>query len=215
MATETVSLKAGVRDKVGSNQTARLRKDGKLPAVVYGHKQEPISIAVDGHEFVKSLHHGHRLFSMELGGKAETLLLKSLQYDYLGKNVIHADLIRVNLGERMTVKVPLEFRGVAKGTTMNGILDEALSELEIECSVMEIPETIKVMVRDLGLNDSLHAKDIALPDGCTLVTDPNALVVICHESKVTTEPVEGEAAEGAVVAEPEVITERKKDEAAE
>jgi len=156
------------------------------------------------------------LFSMELGGKAETLLLKALQYDYLGKDVIHADLIRVNLGERMMVKVPLEFHGVAKGTTMNGILDEALSELEIECSVMGIPETIKVVVCDLGLNDSLHAKDIKLPDGCTLVTDPNALVVICHESKAVAEPVvEGEAAEGAVVAEPEVITERKKDEAAE
>jgi large subunit ribosomal protein L25 len=217
MATETVSLKADVREKSGSNQAARLRKEGKLPVVVYGHKKEAISMAVNAHEFIKDLHHGHRLFSVELAGKNETLLLKTVQYDYLGKDVIHADLIRVNVDERMTVKVPLEFRGVAKGTAMNGILDEAMSNLEIECGVMNIPASIKVVVRDLGINDSLHAKDIVLPDGCTLVTDPNALVVICHESKVVVEAVaEGAVAEGpAAAAEPVVLTERKKDEAAE
>lgn len=215
MATETVSLKADVREKSGSNQAIRLRKEGKLPVVVYGHKKESISISVDAHGFLKELHHGHRLFSVELGGKPETLLLKDIQYDYLGKNVVHVDMVRVNVDERMTVKVPLEFRGVAKGAAMNGVLEEALSNLEIECGVMDIPASIKVVVRDLGINDSLHAKDIVLPEGCTLVTDPNALVVICHESKVVVEAVvEGAAVEGAA-AEPVVLTERKKDEAAE
>lgn len=215
MATETVSLKAEVREKSGSNAAIRLRREGKLPMVVYGHGQTPISIAVNAHDFVKELHHGHRVFNVELGGKQETLLIKDVQYDYLGKSIVHADMIRVNLSERMTVKVPLEFRGVAKGTLTNGILDEVMSFLEVECGVMEIPESIKVLVRDLDLNDSLHAKDIELPAGCKLVTDPSALVVICHESKVVevaaAAPAEGEAAS----AEPEVITERKKEEAAE
>ena len=97
MSTEARSMKADIRNKTGTNATAALRKQGKLPAVIYGHKQEPVSIAVDTHDFVEGLHHGHRLFSIAMGGKNETVLVKDLQYDYLGKDVIHADLIRVDL----------------------------------------------------------------------------------------------------------------------
>ncbi len=213
MSTNAVVLKADVRDKWGSNQSIRLRKEGKLPAVVYGHKQTPVSIAVDAREFVTGLHHGHRLFSVDLGGKKETLLLKDVQYDYLGKEVIHADLIRVDLSERATVQVPLDFRGVPKGTTMGGIFEETLTQIEIECGVTEIPELIGVIIRELGLNEGLYAKDIELPAGMVLKTDPDALVAICHESKAAAS-VEGEGEEGAEAAatEPEVITERKKDE---
>ena len=216
MLTETVSLKDDLRQKAGSNQARRLRREGKLPAVVYGHGKEPLSIAVNAHDFVQELHRGHRLFTVDLGGKAETLLLKDVQYDYLGKNPLHIDLIRVDLTERVVVAIPLEFRGVAKGTTMGGILDEVMTQLEIECGVTEIPEVIPVIVRDLGLNEALHAKDIELPAGCTLKTDPEALVLICHETKAAVaaeEAAEGQAAQGAV--EPEVITERKKEEQAE
>jgi large subunit ribosomal protein L25 len=213
MSTEAMSLKADIRDKAGSHASARLRKDGKLPAVVYGHKQAPISIAINAHDFVGGLHHGHRLFSVELGGSKETLLLKDVQYDYLGKDIIHADLIRVDLSERVTVQVPLDFRGVAKGTTMGGILEEALTQIEVECGVTEIPDVIGVIIRDLELNAAMHAKDIELPAGCVLKTDPEALVVICHESKAAA-AVEAEGEEGAEAAssEPEVITERHKEE---
>ena len=213
MSTETVSLKVDIRDKAGSNQARGLRKEGKLPAVVYGHKQTPISIAVDAHDFVSGLHHGHRLFNVDLAGKTETLLLKDVQYDYLGKNVIHADLIRVDLSERVTVEVPLEFRGVAKGTTMGGLLEELMTQIEIECKVTEIPEVIGVIVRDLGLGEALHAKDIELPAGCSLKTDPDALVLLCQETKAAASAEEAEGAEAAT--EPEVITERKKDESSE
>lgn len=213
MSTDAVVLKADIREKAGSNQSIRLRKEGKLPAVVYGHKQTPVSIAVNARDFVSGLHHGHRLFSVDLGGNKETLLVKDVQYDYLGKEVIHADLIRVDLSERVTVQVPLDFRGVAKGTTMGGILEETLTQIEIECGVTEIPELIGVIIRDLGLNEGLYAKDIVLPAGMVLKTDPDALVAICHESKAAAS-VEGEGEEGAEAAatEPEVITERKKDE---
>ena len=215
MATDAVSLKADVREKSGSNQSIRLRKEGKLPAVVYGHQQTSVSIAVNAHEFIRGLHHGHRLFSVELGGKKETLLLKTIQYDYLGKDVIHADLIRVDLSERVTVDVPLNFRGVAKGTTMGGMLEEALTHLEIECGVTDIPEMIAVNVRELGIGDSLHAKDIVLPAGTALKTSPDALVVLCLESKAAAAETT-EAAEGAAAAvQPEVITERKKEESSE
>ncbi len=215
MSTEAMSLKADIRDKAGSNATAALRKQGKLPAVVYGHKQEPVSIAVDTHDFVEGLHHGQRLFSIAMGSKNETVLLKDVQYDYLGKDVIHVDLIRVDLSERVTVDVPLDFRGVAKGTQSGGILEETLTQLSIECGVTAIPESIPVVVRELGIGDALHARDIVLPAGCVLMTPADALVVICHESKAAEAAAEAvEGAEGAAT-EPVVLTERKKDESAE
>lgn len=218
MSTDTVLLKADKRDKSGSNYTARLRKEGKLPAVVYGHNKTPMSISINARDFINGLHHGQRLFSIALDGtKKETLLVKDVQYDYLGKDVIHVDMIRVDLSERVTVQVPLEFRGVAKGTTMGGILEETMTHLEIECGVTEIPESIAVIVRELGLNEGLHAKDIELPAGAVLKSDPDALVAICHESKAAAAEEEAAVEEGAEAAatEPEVITERKKEEESE
>lgn len=201
---ESITLKAEIRDRVGSRQSAVLRKAGKLPAVIYGHGQTPISISLDLHEFVEGLHHGHRIFDVALPEGKETLLIKDLQYDHLGKYVIHADLIRVNLNERVTVEVPIEFRGTAKGTTEGGILDENLDRLEVECVVSSIPESFPVVIKDLGVGEAIHARDIELPQGVTLVTDPEAIVCICHAPKAQAEEApEGEAPEG-----PEIITER-------
>ena len=128
--TDTVELKAELRDRAGTKAAARLRREGKLPAVVYGHGQEPVSIAVDAHDFVEGLHHGHRIFNFVMPTGAQTLLVKDLQYDHLGKDVIHADLVRVNLNERVVVEVPVELRGTAKGTHEGGIVEESLAPRE-------------------------------------------------------------------------------------
>jgi len=206
---EMMSLQVEVREKAGSRQATRLREGGKLPAVVYGHKEEPIAIALNNHEFVEALRHSQRLFAAELPGGKQTLLLKALQYDYLGKNVIHVDFVRVDLTERVTVKVPLELRGTAKGAAHGGILDELMSNLEIECPVVEIPKSIPVIVRELEVGDSIMAGQIALPVNCVLKTDPRALVIICHEV-AEIKPTDEVAAELPVA--PEVITERAKEE---
>jgi large subunit ribosomal protein L25 len=200
-----MSLQVELREKAGSSHAAQLRGKGKMPAIVYGHKKESVSIVLDVHAFVEALHHGHRLFTADLPDGNQALLLKALQYDYLGKNVIHADFIRVDLNERVVVKVPLELRGTAKGASHGGILDELLSSLEIECPVVEIPQTIPIIVRDLEVGDSISAGQIVLPANCVLKTDPRALVINCHEV-VETKTTDELAAEQPVV--PEVITER-------
>jgi len=148
--TQRAVIKAEIRTSLGSKQAARLRRQGKLPAIVYGHKEDPVAVSFDLHDFVEDLHHGHRLFDTEFGGKTETLLVKDLQYDHLGKNVIHADMVRVNLEETVKVTVPIEMRGTPKGSHEGGIVDEHLDHLEIECRVTEIPEVIPVLVKDLG-----------------------------------------------------------------
>ena len=115
----------------------------------------------------------------------------------------------MDLTERVTVTVPIELRGTAKGTHEGGIVDESLDHLEVECVVSDIPEVIAVMVKDLGVDEAIHAKDIVLPSGVVLKTNPEAMICICHLPKVKA------AVEEEVVEEPEgpeVITERAAEE---
>ena len=211
---ETVELKASVREQSGTRNSVALRGQGKLPAIVYGHKKEPVSIVLDAREFLDSLHHGNRIFDVDLAGAKDTLLVKDLQYDYLGDTVIHADLMRVNLSERVKVQVMIKLNGTAAGTHMGGIVEEIMNSIEVECAVSDIPEFLPVDIKGLELEKTLRASEIELPAGFTLITDPNAGVVGCHESKAAVaeeEDVEGEeVAEGA--ADPEVITEKKEEE---
>ncbi len=203
-------IKAEIRTTLGTKDASRLRRKGKLPAIVYGHKKEPVAISFDVHGFVEDLHHGHRLFDADMGGKTETLLVKDIQYDHLGKNVIHADMVRVDLEETVKVTVPIEMRGTSKGSHEGGIVDEHLDHLEIECKVMEIPDVIEVSVKELGVGDAIHAGDVELPAGAKLVTGAEALLLTCHlvAAAKTTEEVEEEMPAG-----PEVITEKPGEEA--
>jgi len=203
-------IKAEIRTTLGSKDASRLRDKGKLPAIVYGHKKEPVAISFDRHGFVEDLHHGHRLFDTDMDGKTETLLVKDLQYDYLGKSVIHADMVRVDMEERVKVSVAIEMRGTSKGSHEGGIIDEHLDHLEIECKVVDIPEVIPVSVKELGVGDAIHAGDVELPPGARLVTSPDVLLLTCHlvAAAKTTEEVEEETPAG-----PEVITEKPAEEA--
>jgi large subunit ribosomal protein L25 len=209
---DTVVLKAEVRKDSGTKYAKVLRKNGKLPAVVYGHKKDSVALAFNTHDFVTTLHHGHRLFEVKMGSKTETMLVKAVQYDHLGKYIIHADLVRVDLTERVKVTVPIELYGTSAGSHEGGIIDEHLANLEIECTVVSIPEFIEVSIKEMGVGDSVHAKDIELPDGVKLVTNPEALVLTCHlvAAAKSTEELEDD-----MPTAPEVITERADDEESE
>ena len=213
MGSDGVVLKAETRTGLGSKHAEKLRKEGHLPVIVYGHKQEPTALTVNLHDFTEAIHHGQRLFDIEVDGKSEKLLVKDLQYDYLGKKITHADMVRVNLTEKIKVAVPLEFKGVSAGSHQGGLLDEHLDRLEIECTVTQMPESIEVSVKELNVGDNLYARDIKLASGITLITDVDTLVISCHLPAVK-EEVETEELEGAeeTATEPEVITESKKDE---
>lgn len=206
---EKAVLKAEPRQETGSKDAVKLREQGMLPAIVYGHKQEPAAVSLNRHDFVEELHHGHRLFDVDIGGKKETLLVKDLQYDHLGKDVIHADLVRVNLSELIKIRVPIELKGTAKGTHESGIIDEHLDHLDIECKVSDIPEHIMVSIKEVGVGDSIRAGDVELPEGAKLVTNPDALIVTCHlvAAAKSTEEVEEE-----MPVSPEVITEKAAEE---
>jgi large subunit ribosomal protein L25 len=205
---KTLLLKAEVREHTGSKAVRRIRQEGKIPAIVYGHKQQAVAISLNAHDFVEGLHHGHRLMDIQVGQKKEKMIVKELQYDHLGKNIIHADLMRVNVTESIRVTVPIELKGIAAGTHEGGIVEEHADHLEIECRATDIPETIVVSVKDLHVGGALHAGEVELPTGVKLVSPAETLLVTCHlvAAAKTTEEVEEE-----MPATPEVIGESKEE----
>jgi len=206
---KALSLKAEIREHTGSKSAAKVRKQGRIPAIVYGHKKEPVAISLDVHNLVEGLHHGHRLMDVQIGKKRQKVIVKDLQYDYLGKDIIHVDLMRVDVTETVKVAVPIELKGTAKGTHEGGIITEHTDHLEIECRVTDIPETIVVSVKDMDVGDVLHAGDIELPEEVRLSSSPEALLVTCSlvAAAKAVEEVEEEAP-----AAPEVIGEAKEPE---
>jgi large subunit ribosomal protein L25 len=209
---KTLILKAEIREQIGSKTVQKVRREGRIPAIVYGHKEEPMAISLDAHNFVEGLHHGHRLMDIQIDKKKEKAIVKDLQYDHLGRNIIHVDLMRVDVTETVRVMVPIELKGTAVGTHEGGIIEEHADHLEIECKVVEIPETIVVSVKDVHVGDALHAGEIELPEGIKLISSPDTLLVTCHlvAAAKTTEELEEETPVA-----PEVIGEVKEPEAEE
>ncbi len=206
---EKSALKAEIRENTGSTYARKVREGRRIPAIVYGHKQDTVSVSLDEHDFIETLHHGQRLMDLKIGKKKETVLVKDIQYDHLGKNIIHADLMRVSATELVTVNVPIELKGIAKGTHEGGIVEVHTDHLEIQCKVTDIPESIVVSVKELSVDEHIFARDIQLPQNVTLVTDPDTLMVSCSivAAAKTTEEVEAEEPVA-----PEVIGKEEKPE---
>jgi large subunit ribosomal protein L25 len=206
---KVLRLKVDIRERTGSKAAVKVRQQGRIPAILYGHKQEPVAVSLDAHDFVEGLHHGHRLMDLQIGKKLQKAIVKDLQYDYLGKDVIHADLVRVDVTETVTVTVPIELRGTARGAEHGGIVEEHADHVEVECKVTEIPESIVVPLKQIEVGDVLHARDIQLPEGVKLASDPEMLMITCSlvAAAKTTEQLEEE-----VPTAPEVIGEAKEAE---
>jgi len=205
---KSLLLKAEIREQTGSGHAAKVRKGGRIPAVVYGHKEEPVAISLDAHNLVEGLHHGHRVMDVQIGKKQQKMIIKELQYDHLGRDIIHVDLMRVDVTETIRVAVPIELKGTAKGTHEGGVVEMHTNRLEIECKVTDIPEAIVVSVKEIGVGDTLHASDVELPSGVKLVSAPSTLLVTCSlvAAAKSTEELEAE-----MPAAPEVIGEVKEE----
>ena len=211
---ETFTLEATRRDRVGSRYARRVREQGGLPAVLYGHGQEPTPISLPAHDAVRHILDGEKVFTVALDGNTETVLLKDIQYDHLGSTVIHADFERVNLDERVTTNLHLELKGDPVGLkTAGAILVTQTLELEVECRVSDILEELEVDISGMEVGDVLHAGDVRLPAGFDLIEDPDTMVALVKISSVRPEEEESEEAGEAMAegAEPELVG-REKDE---
>ena len=205
-------LKISKREKLGTRQTRRLRRDNLIPAIAYGHGEENQAVSLSAHDIEPIIRRGEHLVKCELDGKEQNFLIKDVQYDFMGQTIIHVDLARVNLDERVDVTVPIVLRGVPVGVeSEEGVLRQQLAELSIQCVVTNIPEELRVSVLEMHVGDMLRVADLELPEGITTTEDPEAVVA---SVSVVAEEVVAPTAEEAEV-EPEVIGAKVEEEPAE
>jgi large subunit ribosomal protein L25 len=206
MASKSAQVTIEPRTALGSRANKRLRDAGKLPGVIYGHKEAVVPVTLPKKEVVGHITHGQHLFDLALDGKSEKVLIKEVQYDHLGIEVIHVDFARVSLDEKVTLTVSIEIKGEPKGDG-EGVLQQILNEVEVECLVTDIPDVIRVSVGDMKLDDVIHVKDLKLPSGVKVLADEDQIVVQLKE--IVEEEAAPTEAEGA--AEPEVIGKKKEE----
>lgn len=209
---ETTKLKAKRRLEVGTRTARKLRTQGQLPAIIYGHGETPEAISVDRHELEVTLSHGARTLELEIAGASTNqYLIKEVQYDHMDHTPIHMDLTRVDIDERVTVRVGIELKGTPKGVSDGGIVDQHLADIEVECRVADIPQTLHPIVTELALGESLLVKDLELPAGVTAVPDGDERVATVRALAAEVEPEETtEGEEGDT--QPEVIGRTRKDD---
>jgi large subunit ribosomal protein L25 len=207
------TLEAVKRETRGKNEARRLRVAGRIPAVVYGGKdQEPLAVSVDPKILSRILHSDsgvNTLIDLKVdGGASARVLVKDFLLDPIHHKLLHADFYRLSLDKKITVTVPVELKGEAKGVKLQGgVLDFPVRDVEIEVLPTEIPEHIEIDVTELMIGDDVRIKDVAAGARWTPVGDPETLLVHVVPPRTEEAPAEGAAA--AAPAEPEVIKKGK------
>jgi large subunit ribosomal protein L25 len=200
------TLKVELRSTLGKRNNRRLRRSGHIPAVLYGHGQDSVSLAVPKSAIEGALRHHSRL--VDLAGAAnESALISDIQWDTFGLEVLHVDFTRASADERIEVEVSIELKGQAAGAKEGGIVEQVLREVQIECPAGSIPEKLVLNISNLALGGSLMCKDLSLPEGATLLTDEDEMIVHC-----VTPRDEEEGAGIGEGAEPELIGRKEGEE---
>ncbi|HCR16837.1 MAG TPA: 50S ribosomal protein L25 [Candidatus Latescibacteria bacterium] len=217
---DNVVLKADRRTQVGKQAVKHLRLKGRLPAVVYGEKQDPIVCSVDRKELEVILHDQGRnaLLSLDLpdGQAQDTTIIKEIQHHPLKGEMQHVDFHRISLTEKIIVEVAVEAEGNPVGVrTEGGILEHMLYELEVECLPTDIPDKVVFDVTEMSIGDTIHVSDLVVEGNVEIVTESDRSVFVLVPptvAQVAEDEEEEEALEEEEMQEPEVIERGKRDE---
>ena len=214
MAT-TATLTATPRAETGKGVARKLRAAGDVPAVIYGHNREPQSLTVNARDLDRLLGRisaANTVVELSLGGGTARTLIREIQRHPFKRQVLHVDFQELVAGETVTVKVPLVIVGTADGVRNGGgVLDQVLYSLEIESDPSSIPNHIDVDVTAVGVGESLHVRDLVLPQGITVMDDPDASVLTVQITRAAVEDA-ATAPAADTSGEPEVIRAKKEDE---
>ena len=197
---ETV-LQAEVGRRAGSSDARRLRADGKIPAVVYGHGMDPISVSVDRRELRQALSGTagmNTILDLTVDGTVYPSLIKDIQRHPVKRNVQHVDFIQVNLNEEIVVSIPIHLEGEAKDVSANGgLVDLAMQELQVRTTPRNIPDSVVIDVSEMTMDTVIRVEDIPLPSGVAAEADADAPVVTVLTMRTPVLDAEEEAAEAA------------------
>lgn len=204
------TIKAEKRDAFGKNASRRMRRQGKIPAILYGEGSLSVPLALAKKDVImilKSEAGENTIFKVSYDSKAQDAMFKELQIDSISDELLHADLIHISMDKAIRVAVPIQLLGDPVGAkTEGGFVDFITREVEIECLPRDIPEHIKVDISALHLHQSLKMSEIAPPEGVKFISDPSTVVVLIgvpHKEEEVVKPAEEAAV--AEPTEPEVI----------
>jgi large subunit ribosomal protein L25 len=207
-----VRIDAEPRTEFGKGPARRIRRNGRVPAVLYGHRTDPKHLTLPGHEVLLALRTPNVLIRLEgLSGGAQLALPKAVQRDPIRGYVEHVDLLTVRRGEKVTVDIPVTIVGEV---APDGLLDQQLVQISVDAEATNIPGGIEVDVEGMAIGASIHASDLRLPAGVTLADEPELLVLHVLAAP-TAEQMEGEAPAEAEAAVPGAAAEAAAPAAAE
>ncbi|HEX8296186.1 MAG TPA: 50S ribosomal protein L25/general stress protein Ctc [Chthoniobacteraceae bacterium] len=213
-----LKLSAQTRTGIGRSAVNQIKKQGLVPAVIYGGKEQPLALSIKAREIGTLLAHAtseHVLVDLEIAGDGATTnrlaLIQQVQHHPIKGSVLHVDFHAVNANEVIHAEIPVEPFGEASGVkNFGGLLELNMHAIEVECLPQDLPEVIRVDVSALNVGDAIHVKDLQLPAGVVVHVDADLTVVRVAAPKVEEEPVAG----AAVATQPEVLKEKKEDPAA-
>ncbi|MEA2521380.1 MAG: large subunit ribosomal protein [Actinomycetota bacterium] len=210
-------LVAERRDDAGKGVARKLRAAGRVPGVLYGHGEDPISLSVNSRELLHLFHHGggsNALIGLEIDGASHLAIPREVQRDHIRGSFIHIDFLAVSRDEKIKVTVEVVETGEAEGVKAGGVVEHHLREVEVECLPQDVPERIEVDITAMELGDMLHVRDLTAPKGTTILTDPETSVIsiitpaaLRTEADLSTPGAEGVEVPEAAAAEPEEAAE--------
>ncbi len=210
----TASLSASARTDTGTGVARKLRQSGKVPAVIYGHGRQPQSLSIvtrDIDKLLTQISAGSTVIELTVDGATSRTLIREIQRHPFKRHIVHVDFQELVAGEKITVSIPFRFVGIPDGVrNSGGILDQTMHQVHLRVDPSLIPDHIDVDVTSLTIGHSIHIRQLALPEGVTVLDDPDATVCVCTAPKAA---VETTAAEGEVAVpgapEPELIRKTK------
>ncbi|MEM1355709.1 MAG: 50S ribosomal protein L25 [Planctomycetota bacterium] len=198
-------LETQARTKLGTRYAKRVREAGRIPAVIYGHKQDPVHVSLHGKTFTELLHHEAHIIDVKVQGKSEHTLIKAIQWDTFGREIVHVDLERVDLSETIEVEVELQLTGEPAALRQAGtMLDHPTTAVLIRCRADSIPSHLEHSIAELAPSTPVTVGDLTPPQGVEVVSPPEQLVC-----QITGVKAADEEAEEGSEAEPEVINKGK------
>jgi large subunit ribosomal protein L25 len=201
---EQLTLSAETRDRAGKGASREMRRQGRVPAVIYGQKQEPLPIHVEEKALVKMLQTGHFMNSIvmiETGGAPTRTLPKDVQFHPVTDRPLHVDFLRISEHSKVHVNVPIRFINdeESPGIKRGGVLNTVLHDLELVCDASKIPDDIVIDLTGLDIGDSIHLEAIRIPEGCQAATDDLSLTIATIVAPSAMKQEEEEAAAAADV----------------
>jgi len=201
------------RKDIGTRAARRFRAEGKVPSVLYGHRRDPQPLTVAAKTIEGMLKSGARMVDLSWGKEGRRAIIKDVQFDHMGDDLVHVDFQEIAMDEVIHLRVAIEFEGVPKGVKEGGVVEYQTNDVEIKCLPANIPEKLVIQIAELNIGDSIHVGQIALPPGVSLLDpkDKDLLAVTVALPRVVAEPV-AEAAPEEAPAGPEIISQKERED---